>query len=130
MSERCSQCDRADCPWFRLGFYPAATPKSVAAEGDCQDRAVDWRARALAAEAVIEALPHCIGEWVGGSGGHRKHVHNCKRIAVWYSDQDGYGYCDDHVADHERNHPQIYGGVDAEWADAARAWEAARKARP
>ena len=57
-TDRCPRCDREDCPTRRWGFYPSApqvcgdTPIRSALR-NCRKHAVDWRARALAAEAAL-----------------------------------------------------------------------------
>lgn len=80
--EACPVCDRSDCPeipaaalalklwgsqWRllkgpeRLAFKAqgkAATIARRAAKRDCMSHAVDWRARALKAEAALEELFH------------------------------------------------------------------------
>jgi hypothetical protein len=61
--DRCEVCDRADCAtlagptyasisddWTRAMIHANAWSAKVA---DCRSRAVDWRARALAAEAAL-----------------------------------------------------------------------------
>ena len=77
----CPNCDRADCPLFRLtgggsGHEPIIGGCShgnryeadcetcytirVVASNDCRAHAVDWRTRALAAEArIANALEEC-----------------------------------------------------------------------
>ncbi len=49
-------------------------------------------------EGIYEfGLPQCTGEWIGGSGGHRKHGPYCGKLAT-YADWDGcYNYCDEHL---------------------------------
>lgn len=61
MSERCKVCDRAGCPAVTNDPEPEHTdapkwecPRCVAIT-DCAAHAVDWRARALAAEQRAEA---------------------------------------------------------------------------
>jgi hypothetical protein len=57
-------------------------------------------------------LPTCVGEWVGGSGGHRKHVY-CGAAAT-YADWDCcYAYCDQHLNDGDR---QLGSPAEAPWA--------------
>ncbi len=49
-------------------------------------------ARITELEAV---LPRCLGEWKGGSGGHRKYIPGCKAVGVW---DVGLGHvCDEHL---------------------------------
>ncbi len=50
----------------------------------------------LRAEVVrlTALLPRCLGEWTGGSGGHRKYAGGCDRPGVW---DVGLGeVCDEH----------------------------------
>lgn len=51
---------------------------------------------------ICDRLPHCVGEWIGGSGGHRKHAASgCIRLATWYMPGDLYAYCDEHKKPHD-----------------------------
>ena len=49
--DRCSMCDRIDCAW-NLGDHSELDERSK----DCRAHAVDWRARCLAAEALLRDL--------------------------------------------------------------------------
>ena len=64
--ERCTVCDRADCPtltgptyasisddWTTAMIHANAWSNKVA---ECRARAVAWRTRCLAAEATVEAM--------------------------------------------------------------------------
>ena len=75
---RCSDCDREDCPMLSLGDMPATREMSMAeakiavdehvravhsAHMDCNAHRVDWRARALTAEAQVAAAREAVTEW-------------------------------------------------------------------
>ena len=62
---------------------------------------------------LVTRLPVCCGEWIDGSGGHRKHS-PCTRPATWMMDGDMFQYCDCHVVEHEKD--TQYERVN--WADA------------
>lgn len=76
MVDRCQICDRNDCATLRSRHCAdrncTRTRRGPAlhrceamglAYDDCRAHAVDWRARALAAEAVVEAVrQHCAAE--------------------------------------------------------------------
>lgn len=61
MSERCSTCDRVDCPWIKFEpmdweeFDKYESEETSAAHDNCQFHAINWRARALKAEADLVA---------------------------------------------------------------------------
>lgn len=61
MTDRCRTCDRADCPWIKFEpmdweeFDKYESEETSAARDDCQFHAIDWRARALKAEADLVA---------------------------------------------------------------------------
>jgi hypothetical protein len=59
-----------------------------------------------------KAMPGCLGEWTGGSGGHRKYTGGCKSPGVW---NVGLGFvCD--------QHKNTNGGDDDAWT-----WESERE---
>ena len=85
---------------------------------------VDMLARA---RAVLDALPHCLGTWVKGSGGHCVYANDCRKIATVYEDgADGYNFCDEHGA---RNILDKF-REEYLWADAVRALDAASAKEP
>lgn len=45
-------------------------------------------------------LPRCCGEWLGGSGGHRRHG-PCDRLATRFQIDDSVHYCDEHYKAHD-----------------------------
>ncbi len=63
-------------------------------------------------ERLINQLPHCGGEWISGSGGHRVHYGLCGKVAFW--NDDPYYYCDEHCPN-----PKIHEAIEKiDWADA------------
>lgn len=79
------------------------------------------------ARAVLDALPHCLGTWVKGSGGHCVYANDCRKIATVYEDgADGYNFCDEHGA---RNILDKF-REEYLWADAVRALDAAGAKEP
>lgn len=52
---------------------------------------------------MTERRPMCVGEWIGGSGGHRRHKF-CEHPADWWHPDDWYAYCDAHLKEHDRPH--------------------------
>jgi hypothetical protein len=54
-----------------------------------------------AVRAYVEEAPCCTGEWLAGSGGHRHHG-ACSKPATWWSADDPYAYCDEHVPEMDR----------------------------
>jgi len=85
---------------------------------------VDMVARS---RVVLDALPHCLGTWVKGSGGHCVYANDCRKIATVYEDgADGYNFCDEHgvrnILDKFRE--------EYLWADAVRALDAASAKEP
>lgn len=80
---RCSDCDREDCPMLSLGDMPATREMSWgeskiavdehvravhSAHMDCNAHRVDWRARALAAEAQVAAAREALAPVRHASG--------------------------------------------------------------
>lgn len=72
---KCPDCDREDCPLYHLGDYPATGGMSPVedsqtfnvrmeqiqrARANCRDHRVDWRERALAAEAQLAAAREAV----------------------------------------------------------------------
>lgn len=72
---KCPDCDREDCPLLHLGEYPDTTgmtaddlgrvfkaraTQTQRARLDCNSHRVDWRARALAAEAQVAAAREAV----------------------------------------------------------------------
>lgn len=71
-----------------------------------------WEDAKAALAKVQKLLPGCLGEWVGGSGGHRKYAGGCKSPGVW---NVGMGFvCD--------QHKNANGGDDDAWT-----WESERE---
>lgn len=62
----CPNCDRADCPMLSCSAV-RGTMASNRAMADCANHTVDWRARALAAEARIAAACDVANRYVGQS---------------------------------------------------------------
>lgn len=73
----------------------------------------NWKATVTEWVEDFDSVPHCSGEWLSGSGGHRKHA-RCSSVAVWWHPSDTYRYCDTHVPEHDRQ-DGLY--VKAFWAD-------------
>ena len=110
--------------WPAIGAFIAAArtgwPRDAARVGVL----VDMLARA---RAVLDALPHCLGTWVKGSGGHCVYANDCRKIATVYEDgADGYNFCDEHGA---RNILDKF-REEYLWADAVRALDAASAKEP
>ena len=57
-AERCPTCDREECP--RHGRTFSGIMAHAAAASDCDAHAVDWRARALAAEAALDEIARLV----------------------------------------------------------------------
>lgn len=75
---KCPDCDRDDCPLLHLGEYPDTTGMTIEdlsrvfkarvaqtqrARLDCNNHRVDWRARAMAAEAQVAVAREAVTEW-------------------------------------------------------------------
>jgi len=71
---------------------------------------------------VIDDLPRCAGEVLGGSGGHTKHG-LCDRAALWWFPSDMFAYCDEHLPRTFEKHKDYY---EAPWTEALAAFEQAR----
>ena len=54
-AERCPTCDREECPMIGNGGEYAALDLA-----DCRHHRVDWRARALAAEAALDEIARLV----------------------------------------------------------------------
>lgn len=81
---------------------------------DCHQMVIPLRIHACKAEyvrlleAVAEkalqlrgALPSCPGEWLSGTGGHRKHGGNCGEPTTYWAMYDMMAYCDKHAVPHD-----------------------------
>jgi hypothetical protein len=80
--ERCRRCS-GDVPGSVL--LCTACIRALPIEND--------RLRAEVAR-LTKLLPHCLGAWTGGSGGHRKYAGGCSAPGVW---DVGLGFvCDEH----------------------------------
>jgi hypothetical protein len=53
---------------------------------------------------LLATLPYCTGEWLSGSGGHRKHNPNCTNSAVWWHPNDSFAYCEDHIVERDKKY--------------------------
>lgn len=61
LAHRCERCDRVECPTLdRAEDHSPGCQGCLDADRDCAAHAVDWRARAIAAEARIAALESAI----------------------------------------------------------------------
>lgn len=70
--------------------------------------------------SVVRALPHCSGEWLSGSGGHAVHSGDCPKLATYWSEDDIFAYCDEHLPPEDsylRDHEVM-------WIDEAREYNA------
>lgn len=78
-ADRCARCDREECEWFALPSIERAKlpredrePGRYRAWEDCCAHAVDWRARALAAEAAREEAERRAERLAEDCGGLRR----------------------------------------------------------
>lgn len=104
-ARRCG-CENCLTRLREWGLDPASSP-SPAQEGedyttlirpDCEQVSQERSALiACLAEWEKSRPSRCVGEWVGGSGGHRNHTQDCAEDPVWFDPGDPYAYCDKHA---------------------------------